>query len=223
MLKITEEWRKAFPGAYAGILDMRDVVNPDHHPGLDARKRRLEDDLRVRFKEPAELKLLAPIAAYKAFYKGFKKSYHVQHQLESVIFKGKSIPKVAALVEAMFIAELRNMLLTAGHDRDSIRNEITLDVSKGTERYVKINGEEQELKAGDMMMADAEGVISSVIYGPDRRTMITSKTRSALFTVYAVQGIGEQEVSRHLEEIADNVKLISPDCRVVALEVYAAG
>ena len=47
-----------------------------------------------------------PIPAYNACYKGFKKTYHVQLQLESVALKGRSIPRVAALMEAMFMAEL---------------------------------------------------------------------------------------------------------------------
>jgi hypothetical protein len=43
---------------------------------------------------------------------------------------------VAALVEAMFIAEVKNMLLTAGHDLDAVQLPITLDVSKGDGRYI---------------------------------------------------------------------------------------
>jgi hypothetical protein len=33
-----------------------------------------------------------------------------------VALKGKAIPRQAALVEAMFMAELENLILTAGHD-----------------------------------------------------------------------------------------------------------
>ena len=122
----------------------------------------------------------------------------------------------------MFIAELKNMILTAGHDRDSIQGRITLHVSKGSERYIRINGQEQELKAGDMMIADEQSVISDVIYGPDRRTMITPQTRNALFTVYGAPGIGELEMRNHLEDIAAHVRLIAPDACVEALEIHAA-
>jgi DNA/RNA-binding domain of Phe-tRNA-synthetase-like protein len=72
------------------------------------------------------------------------------------------------------------------------------------------------------MMADEQGVISSVIYGPDRRTMISPKTHNALFTVYAAPGIGREEVRKHLEEIVGHVKLIAPDATIEALEVYCA-
>ena len=222
MVTLTDNWKKTYPGAHIGFLSIGGALNPEHHPELDAVKRKLEDDLRTRFSNPAQIKSLEQIKAYTSYYKRFKKSYHVQHQLESIVFKGKSIPRVAALVEAMFIAELRNMLLTAGHDRDSIEGRITVDISKGTEKYIRINGQEQELKAGDMMMADEQGVISSVVYGPDRRTMISPKTRNALFTVYAAPGIAREEVRKHLEEIVDHVKLIAPDATIEALEVYCA-
>ncbi len=222
MLNVTDDWKKAFPGAYAGVLSIGGVINPDHHPELDAVKRKLEDDLRTKFNDPAEIKALQQIKAYTAYYKRFKKTYHVQHQLDSIAFRGKSIPKVAALVEAMFIAELKNMLLTAGHDRDSIKGRITLHVSKGTEKYIRMNGQEQELKPGDMMIADEQSVISNIIYGPDRRTMITPQTRNALFTVYGAPGIGEPEIRKHLEEISAHVKLIAPDARIEALEIHSA-
>lgn len=222
MLSITDDWKNTFPAAHVGFLSIGGALNPEHHPELDAVKRNLEDDLRTRFTDPAQIRSQGQIKAYTSYYKRFNKSYHVQQQLESVVFKGKSIPRVAALVEAMFIAELRNMLLTAGHDRDSIEGRITLDVSKGTEKYIRINGQEQQLKAGDMMMADERGVISSVIYGPDRRTMISTKTRNALFTVYAAPGIAREDVRKHLEEIVRHVKLIAPDAGIEALEVYCA-
>ena len=95
-------------------------------------------------------------------------------------------------------------------------------MSKGIEKYVSINGQEQELKAGDMMMADEKGVISSVIYGPDRRTMISPKTCNALFAVYAAPGIAQEKVRKHLEEIAGHVRLMAPDALVAALDVSGA-
>ncbi len=186
MLTISQAWKDAYPGAQLGVLVMKNVRNPDHHPVLEERKKELERDLRILFKDPGELKNLEPIKAYQSYYKKFRKTYHVYHQLESVIFKGKSIPRVAALVEAMFMAELRNMLLTAGHDMDRIQEPLRLEVAKGDEKYIKINGQEQILKPGDMMIRDSAGVISSVIYGPDKRTRIVAETSSALF--YCIWG-----------------------------------
>jgi len=222
MLIVSEAWKRAYPGAAVGVLIMRNVVNPESHAALDKRKEELENQLRARFSDydRAALKALPTIQAYNAYYKRFKKTYHVQLQLESVIFKGRSIPPMAALVEAMFMAELKNLLLTAGHDLEAVQMPVRLDVAKGGERYIRLNGQEQELKAGDMMMADARGIISCVLYGPDFRTRIIPETRHVLFTVYAPAGIGEQAVYDHLQDIQANVLLVAPEASTESLEVY---
>jgi DNA/RNA-binding domain of Phe-tRNA-synthetase-like protein len=158
--------------------------------------------------------------AYRAYYKRFRKTYHVLLQLRSVALEGKPLPGVAALVEASFMAEIKNGLLTAGHDLDQVHEPLTLDVARGDERYVVLNGREQQLKPGDMIMTDAQGVICSVIYGLDRRTAIRPGTQRVLFVVYAPAGIGAEAVRGHLEEIRDNVSLVAPGAVVEELHVY---
>jgi DNA/RNA-binding domain of Phe-tRNA-synthetase-like protein len=222
MLSVSSDWKEAYPGAFAGVLVLSDVENPETHPELDRKKKELEEDLRTLFKDKDQLRSQATLRAYKDFYKRFKKTYHVQQQLESVIFKGKSIPKVATLVEAMFMAELRNALLTAGHDMDAVKEPLTLDAAKGQETFIRINGQEQKLKQGDMMISDTEGIISSVVYGPDKRTRITGSTTRALFTTYAVPGVSEQALRQHLEGVAANVRIVAPDAQTDLLEICSA-
>lgn len=220
MFTVSDTWKATYPGAAVGVLAMHDVANPERHAALDRLKDELEEQLRARFTDHNELRALEPLQAYKAYYKHFNKTYHVQLQLESIVFKGKSIPHLAALVEAMFVAELKSMLLTAGHDLEVVRAPVRLDVADGSERYVMLNGQEQQLKPGDMMIADAQGVISSVIYGPDKRTQIRPTTRQVLFTVYAPPGIGEEAVHQHLQVIEANVRLIAPAAETKLLKVY---
>ena len=86
-----------------------------------------------------------------------------------------------------------------------------------------MSGSEQQTAEGDMTISDAHGVISSIIYGPDQRTRIGPGTRSALFTVYAREGVSEQAVREHLEDIRHNVLLVAPDGQTEALEVVGAG
>lgn len=224
MIVVSESWKTAYPGAVAGILVMRNVVNPSHHALLEERKTKLEGWLRTHFSgcDVAALKALPQNQIYDDYYRRWGKSYHVQLQLESVALKGKSIPSMAALVEAMFMAELKNLLLTAGHDLASVEPPIELGVSTGHERYVRLNGQEQKLKSGDMMMADRRGVIASVIYGPDHRTRITPDTRNVFFVVYAPAGIGEARVRRHLEEIRSNVLLIAPEAEAEPPRLHVA-
>jgi DNA/RNA-binding domain of Phe-tRNA-synthetase-like protein len=224
MLIVSEAWKATYPGAAQGLLVMRNVAHPEHHPALEKLKTELEEQLRARFAgyDKAALTALPSVQPYVAYYGQFKKTYHVLLQLESVALKGKPLPRVAALVEAMFMAELKNQLLTAGHDLGALREPLRLDVATGDERYTLLNGKEETLKAGDMFIADAEGVTSSILYGPDYRTRITPDTRTALFTVYAPPGIEPAAVRQHLEDIQAYVMLIAPEAAVEVRKVYGA-
>lgn len=224
-LVVSEAWKQAYPGAAVGILAMTGVTNPARHPALEARKRTLESELREKYGglDRATLRQLPTLQAYHAYYKRFRKSYHVQLQLESVVVQGKQIPRSAALVEAMLMAELEDLLLTAGHDLALVRPPVRLDIARGEETYTRLNGQEQILKAGDMMICDAESVLSSIIYGPDRRTAIHPETTQVLYTTYAPPGIGKGPVSEHLAHIRDLARLASPGAAVAALMVVGTG
>ena len=225
MFEITEKWKQTYPDSHAGILVMRDALNPAQHAELEKRKTALEEELRTRYAGLDRAALLRnPILnAYEAYYRRFKKTYHIQLQLESILFKGKSLPSVAGLVEAMFMAEMNHLLLTAGHDLDILHLPLSIDVASGSESYTLLRGEPQSPKEGDMMILDQEGIVSSIVYGPDQRTQITAATRNAVFTVYGPTGISPQDIERQLEEIRDNVYVLAPEARVEVLEVYAAG
>ena len=141
----------------------------------------MEEHLRKQFagQDRAAVASHPVLQIYSEYYKRFKKTYHVQLQLESIVLKGKSIPTMAALVECMFMAEVKNMLLTAGHDLDTLQLPLTLDVTQGIESYTVMRGENQIVKSGDMTISDELGIVSNVIYGPDQRTQITAETRNA--------------------------------------------
>ncbi len=214
-LEATDGWRSAFPGAVAGALVMRAVANPEQSPALEAAKRQLEERLRAGASEgEGEERVLA---AYTDYYRARGKTYHLRAQRESVASGRRPIPSRAALVEAMFMAELQNLVLTAGHDLDAVAPPVRVDATVGGERYVQLNGSEAGLEPGDMMMADATGIISSVLRGPDQRTRIAAGTSAVLFAVYAPAGVGEQTVADHLEDIRSNVLLVAPEAETELL------
>jgi DNA/RNA-binding domain of Phe-tRNA-synthetase-like protein len=222
MFEVTEAWKAAFPGAYAGVLVMKEVVNPASHAGLERRKEALVEELRLRYGnlDRSALQRLPSLQVYDAYYTRFKKTYHVQLQLESIVFKGKSLPSVAALVEAMFMAEVKNMLLTAGHDLDALQLPARLDVTSGEEVYTLMRGQPQQVKPGDMIISDGIGIMSNIIYGPDQRTQIQPGTRNVIYTTYAPAGIGEQAVSEHLQDIQEYVRLFAPDAHTEMLQIF---
>ena len=222
-LSIDERVGAAHPGAAFGLLALAEAANPAREGRLEARRGEVEAELRERFGRLSrtELKAAAPLDAYCAWYGRFGRTYHVLLQLESIL-KGRTVPAGAALVEAMFLSELRHLLLTAGHDRRELRPPLRLAPAEGTERYVALGGAERGTQAGDLLLADGLGVVSSILGGPDQRTRLREDTREPLFFVYAPPGIGAGPLRLHLEEIERNVRLFAPAARREALEIVEA-
>lgn len=222
MLIPSERWREYYPGAVAGAVTVYGVSDQPGRDDLRGFLRSLELRLKERHGSGHGDELSRRVRAYAAYYRRFGKTYHVLLQYRSVAQEGKPIRSSLPLVEAMFAAELDSLILTAGHDLDLVKPPVVVDVSAGDERYVTLRGEERTLKKGDMFMRDGEGVISSVIYGPDRRTMLHPLSRNALFCAYAPEGVGEDAVRSHLEALARNVLLLCPNARVAGTWVCAA-
>jgi len=223
-LQVTKEWKDAFPGASVGLLVMKNTVNPKNNPDLDNKMKEIEEEIRNNFSESGRegIRELSTIRAYTEYYKKFKKTYHVMLQLESIALKNRNLPRISTLVSAMFAAELKNQLLTAGHDISKLQNPVVLNIANGNESYTGMGGKLQNLNPDDMFISDNAGVISSIIYGPDNRTPITPDTEDVLFTVYGPTGISSEQIKNHLEDISSYVKLVSTDAVTDTLEIYSS-
>jgi DNA/RNA-binding domain of Phe-tRNA-synthetase-like protein len=223
-LDVDPIWRQAHPGASVGLIAMRGVANPANNDTLNDLATALETDVRSRFgsADRETIRATPPLPAYAAYYKRWGQRYHVAMQLESVAQKGKALPRVAALVEAMFIAELRNLLLTAGHDLDALELQVRLTIGSG-QSFTAPNGQETTVKVGDMVIVDARGhVLSAIVTGPSDVARIGPETTATLFYSYAPPGVDSGVINAHLDEIERNVRLISPTAAVVAREIVTA-
>lgn len=213
MIKAMTTWKEKHAGAHVGLMVVTEVVNPRFDPRLEADKRKIETELRKRFKARAEIASTPVFQAYHNYYRRFAKTYPVQQQVESISLKNKPLPQGAGLVEAMFMAEVKNGLLTAGHDYASLKQPLELDCATEQESYLLINGKEQRTQPEDMLMRDATGVISSIMYGPDFRTRIVAETTQALFVVYAPVGIAPELIIQHFEDILAYIRLFAPQAK----------
>lgn len=223
-IAFTEAWRRSFADAHIGVLGITGVDNSGSSPRLTRYKRALEERLRARYGglTRAELQEHPVLRAYRDYYKRFGNSYHVQLQLESVVFKDKSLPEVSPLVDANFAAELGTFVLTAAHDAARLEPPLTIDVTREGDPFTQINGQTRTLKEGDMMMRDARAALCTILYGQDQRTAISPQTRNALYVAYAPSGVPEAAVREQLETIRDLVLGDASEAKVASLAVYAA-
>jgi len=220
----TNEWKITHPGALIGLLELSGVNNTQSSPELETLKRETEASLRTRYQEFSRQDFVAlPImTAYKKYYQGFKKTYHVLQQVESIALKGRNLPKVSPLVDANFIAEMETFVLTAGHDVAKLVAPVQIDVSCDGDQITQMNGATKPMRVGDMIMRDADGVSCSIIYGQDNRSPITPKTGHVLYVAYAPVGVSAEAVNAQLGRIETLVRTIFPDVVVEQRRIIAA-
>jgi DNA/RNA-binding domain of Phe-tRNA-synthetase-like protein len=204
MIKITPLAKNNYPGAEFGIMIVKGFHAINERSVMDAIIASEIEQIKAKNPEYVRTAKLEtePLCHYAAYFKRFKKTYPVLGQLESVLLKGKSIPPVGIPIEAMFLAEIKNLLLTAGHDLDLIDGDLTVDIATEPIIYQGISGKEQQIVKDDLYLSDEKGVISSIINGPDYRTRITEDTRNALYFVYGVEGVTMTQIQEHLKTIS---------------------
>jgi DNA/RNA-binding domain of Phe-tRNA-synthetase-like protein len=210
-ISVTAAWRTAHPGATIGVLEVSGLENSGPSPRLNARKREVEARLLERYKGFSRQAFLAlPVmTTYDRYYTRFNKTYHVQLQLESIVLKGRPLRDVLPAVDASFMAEVETLILTAGHDAQKLRDPISIDVSQEGERMTQMTGLSKVIRAGDMIMRDAEGICCSIIYGQDARSPIRPETSHVLYVAYAPAGVPADIVDRQLREVVANIRLFS--------------
>ena len=211
-ISATEAWAKAHPGGVVGLLELSGLDNSAAASALDDRKRAIEAALRERYKGFTRKEFLAlPVMAdYDRYYARFKKTYHVQLQLESLVLKGKRLPDVSPAVDANFMAEVETLVLTAGHDVSKLRGPVVIDVSLDGEEMTQMNGTSRPIRGGDMIMRDADGIACSIIYGQDARSPISRATSHVLYVAYAPAGVPADAVERQLRGIEEYLRVASP-------------
>lgn len=220
----TDAWQTTFPGAMVGVLEIVKVDNQHPSAQLEQQKRVIETYLRKKFDgfSRQDFNQIPVIAAYRQYYRQFKKTYHVQLQLESLVLKGKPFPQGTPLVDVNFMAELETQVLTAGHDVATLMEPVILSATTGTEILIQLNGSRKNLSPGDMFMLDQLGVICSIIYGQDQRSPITPQTDHVLYVAYAPLGVLEEAISSQFEKIIKYVHLFSAGAKIEHQHIFKA-
>lgn len=223
-ISATAEWRAAHPGATIGLLELAGLENAGASPRLNERKREIEARLRERFQgfSRRDFLSLPVLSAYDRYYTRFNKTFHVQLQLESIVWKGKSLPNVSPAVDSNFMAEMETLVLTAGHDVAKLRGAVAIDVSREGDRMIQMSGSERIIRAGDMVMRDTGGICCSILYGQDDRSPISPQTSRVLYVAYAPAGVPAEAVEDQLRRVEENIRRFSPAVSVAQRSLLAA-
>lgn len=223
MLSITKDLKELYPDAIFGIMTVEVTGNDTDRESFLKLEQEILDEL-TRTNQNYDRKkfiLTEPVCHYVKYYKRFKKTYPVLLQLESILLKGRKIPSAGPLVESMFLSEVKNLLLTAGHDMDKLQLPLEVTVAKGGESFEGMGQKSQVLTKDDMLVKDQEGIISGILNGPDNRTSITTNTTKVLYFVYGTDGITYEQMKQHLCDIKDCLITYLPQITIESLEVLS--
>ena len=196
-LKIDTKVKVAYPDLKVSIVEVKFTGELKFNQEIIGLKRKLESKIRDDYKNPENL---GRVKKYNLFYKKFGSKVPMEFQIRSVL-NNKEIPMIHPVLTCMFMAELKNIILTAVHNLDKLEDD-TIEVlrSNGTEEYAKINEKVQKLKNNDIFAIDGTGIISSVLFGPDSRTKITDETKNFFFMCYSF-GLNNEEIESHMNDI----------------------
>ena len=221
MLHIREEVSREYPTTTFGIMIMKGVATNDPSPGFLQAKAELETSIRTRFSgmEKKEMRSLLPFIHYHEYYRKFKKTYHVLHQCESIASGSRTLPAGPPLVQAMFMAEIGNQLLTAGYDCGSLTGPFRVVLADEASSFVGKGRKECLPPKGDILFATEHTILGSIVCGPDHDHRIRTTTTDVLFAVYGVPGITADRIERHFQEIRKFVRLLDPGAEVDCLAV----
>ncbi|WP_313185517.1 hypothetical protein [Lacrimispora sp.] len=222
MIKISPSVKSTFPEAKFGMMIVKGLCSPMERAVMDNIIATEIEQMKLNNSgyERGSAVTKEPLCHYAAYYKRYNKTYHVLGQLESVLLKGKSIPPVGVPVEAMFSAEVKNLLLTAGHDLESMEGDLTVNTATEPLNYKGLSGKEQQLIKNDLYLYDEKGILSSIMNGQDYRTRITEATQHALYFVYGVEGVTEPLIHGHLKTISSYLSQAIPGVEVQSINVY---
>ena len=209
-------------GMRIGLLAMRGCAPAARLDAYRAAEAEAVAQMRERFgaMDRKTLRSIPPVDAYAAYYKKFGQNYPLIQQLESVLRGDKGFGADTPLVSAMFAAELAAMLLTAGHDLKKLGLPIRLCTAKGGEAYTSISGRETAAVGEDAYIADADGVISSILRGPDERTRVTADTTDVLYTVYAPAGVETDAVHKGLDLLEKLIRSFAPQAETAVKRIF---
>lgn len=215
-VSVSSSWIEHFPGACMGFVEARDLPALSRHSALDEARSELEKDLRSRYggMDRKQLRGLPAMRAFDAHFAPFGKTYHVLLQLESVAVKKRSIPNRLCAVTALFMAELKHGLVAAGHDMKPLASPFTMAASAAGERYIGFGDREIVLPANDMTLRDAQGILSSVLYGPQGGSPVVSSTVDVLYTIYSPAGAPGQILEAQLQSLIAYLRLYAPDAGI---------
>lgn len=97
------------------------------------------------------------------------------------------------LVQALVLSEMTTGLLMGAQDAAAIKQSLLCDIAGANESFRGMRGDIR-CRKGEIVLRDDEGIIATLLQGPDHRTRLKKDTKDVAFFVFSVPGIGGHDL-----------------------------
>ncbi len=215
MLSIDSAVKEKYPNLLFGIMVMSNIVNRASDEELNQEKKTLEKEIKLKYDgiDKKTLRMIEPLKSYYEYYKKFKKTYHVEHQLISIATGTRKIPNGNSIVESMFMSEIKNLLLTAAFGMCHLEGEFQVQLSDGENTYQGLGDHTKTPPANDILFLNDNKILGSIIGGPDHENRVLECSKSVLFAIFGVPGVTRNQMEDHFNDIEKYIRVFSPMAR----------
>ncbi len=146
------------------------------------------------------------VAAFDSYFAGHGLRSPLGGQIEMV--RSKGLPSGNLLVQALLLSEVSTGLLMGAQDAGAIRGDVVCDRAKPGETFRGMRREVQ-CRPNEIILRDDEGIIASLLQGPDHRTRLTLETKDVVFFVFSAPGI----LAADIDEGTQAVRSLLASCK----------
>jgi DNA/RNA-binding domain of Phe-tRNA-synthetase-like protein len=159
------------------------------------------------------------IAAWRSAFSEFgAKPSRYPSSAESLlgrVLKGRSLPRINALVDTYNAVSLRHVIPVGGEDLDRLEGDLRLVRATGDDAFEASDGDADPPRPGEVVWRDDVGVTCRRWnWRQGRRTQLTSATERAFFVFDRLPPLAPDALEGAVEELVDHLRARSPGARV---------
>jgi DNA/RNA-binding domain of Phe-tRNA-synthetase-like protein len=197
----------AFPELHIGIVIGKGVDNRGDCPGIRARIKQTQDEIRKRFQRDTLMecpKIQSWRNAYAFFGAKPKKHRSSVENLYRMTLEGRDLSMINKLVDIYNYVSLKHMIPVGGDDLSLVDGEIGLVFAKGNESFRPLGSDEvHTARKGEVIYADVREVLCRRWnWRESEKTKLTERTRDVLLVSEGLLPVTAEDMEGVVEELA---------------------
>ena len=195
-----------FPDLIIGVVTAQGIDNSGEALELRSLIQTAQQHIRAGY-ESGNLSQIPRIQAWRQAYSTFgAKPKKYKSSIESLCrmsLKGLPLRSVNTVVDIYNLISLKHLVPAGGDDMDKVEGDITLAFASGEERFVPLNGFEEEfVKPGEVIYRDERGVLCRRWNWREcDRTKMTEFTRNVCLMVEGLPPVDHGTIQEVLVEL----------------------